>query len=222
MLEVEHLAVHRGVAAAVRDASFTVAAGEALAIAGPNGAGKSTLLGAIFGTLVPTGGAIRWQGTTLAGQRPSAIARRGIALAPEGRPLAGSLSVRDNLLAGGYVLGSLDAACTRLDELLPAFPTLAARLALSAASLSGGERQMLAIARALMARPTLLLLDEPMLGLAPRARAEIADVLRAVRAQGCSLLLADQQEDAASAIADRILHMDRGRLPAQQEGGGDS
>jgi branched-chain amino acid transport system ATP-binding protein len=219
MLEVEHLVVRRGAAIAVRDASFAVAAGEALAIAGPNGAGKSTVLGAIFGTLAPTGGAIRWQGVPLGGGRPGAVARRGIALVPEGRLLAGSLSVLDNLLAGGYVLGNLDAARVRLDELLPAFPSLGARLALPAASLSGGERQMLAIARGLMARPALLLLDEPMLGLAPRARAEIAAVLGAVRAQGCSLLLADQQEDAVATIADRILHMDRGCLPAQQGGG---
>jgi branched-chain amino acid transport system ATP-binding protein len=219
MLEVEHLAVRRGAVEAVREATFVLAAGEAVAIAGPNGAGKSSLLGAIFGTVVPASGAIHWRGEALTGLRPGAVARRGIALAPEGRLLAGSLSVRDNLLAGGYVLGDLDAARARLGELLPAFPALAARLALPAASLSGGERQMLAIARGLMARPALLLLDEPMLGLAPRARVEIAEVLRALRSQGCGLLLADQQEDAVAAIADRILHMDRGRLPAQREGG---
>jgi branched-chain amino acid transport system ATP-binding protein len=122
--------------------------------------------------------------------------------------------VRDNLLAGGYVLGDLAQAERRLAELLPDFPALAGSLDRPAASLSGGERQMLAIARGLMARPALLLLDEPMLGLAPRARSQIAALLRTVQVKGCSLLLADQHGTAVAAIADRVLHMDRGRLPA--------
>jgi len=203
MLEIGDLVVRYGAVHAVRGISLSVTPGEIVALAGPNGAGKSSILNAVFGVVRPAAGRIRFDGSEIAGRAPHRVARLGIALAPEGRMLAGSLSVRDNLLSGALVLAG-DAEA-RMAELLPAFPVLASRLDRPAATLSGGEAQLLAIARGLMARPRLLLLDEPTLGLSPRARLEIAAALQAARAGGTALLLAEQSERVATGLADRTV-----------------
>ena len=212
-LEVRGLVVRYGAIDAVRGVSFVVGTNESVALAGPNGGGKSSILNAIFGSLRTTGrsfGAITSGGTDILGLPSHRVARLGIALAPEGRMLAAGLSVRDNLLSGALALQG--AADTRLAEVLAGFPVLAARLDRPAATLSGGEAQLLAIARGLMARPRLLLLDEPTLGLSPRARNEIAAALQAARAGGIALLLAEQSAQVAASLADRVLLMAGGRM----------
>ena len=202
--------VFYGAVEAVRGVSFAVGAGEIVALSGPNGAGKSSILNAVFGVVRPTTGTIRFAGTSIAGQPAHRVAPLGIALAPEGRALAGSLSVRDNLRSGAHALAG--DATARLDEVLAMFPALAGWLDRPAATLSGGEAQLLAIARGLMARPKLLLLDEPTLGLSPRARREIGAALQAARAAGIALLLAEQSERVAAALADRVLTLRGGRI----------
>jgi len=199
-----------GAVEAVRGVSFAVGAGEIVALSGPNGAGKSSILNAVFGVVRPTTGTIRFAGASIDGMPSHRVAQLGIALAPEGRALAGSLSVRDNLRSGGHALAG--DATVRLEEVLAMFPGLADRLDRPAATLSGGEAQLLAIARGLMARPKLLLLDEPTLGLSPRARREIGAALQAARAAGIALLLAEQSERVAAALADRVLTLRGGRI----------
>jgi len=199
-----------GAVEAVRGVSFAVGAGEIVALSGPNGAGKSSILNAVFGVVRPTTGTIRFAGASIDGMPSHRVAQLGIALAPEGRALAGSLSVRDNLRSGAHALAG--DATVRLEEVLAMFPGLADRLDRPAATLSGGEAQLLAIARGLMARPKLLLLDEPTLGLSPRARREIGAALQAARAAGIALLLAEQSERVAAALADRVLTLRGGRI----------
>jgi ABC-type branched-subunit amino acid transport system ATPase component len=212
MLEVAGLMVCYGAVEAVRGVSFAVGAGEIVALSGPNGAGKSSILNAVFGVVRATTGTIRCAGTSIADMPSHRVARLGIALAPEGRALAGGLSVRDNLRSGAHALDG--NAMARLDEVLAMFPALADWLDRPAATLSGGEAQLLAIARGLMARPKLLLLDEPTLGLSPRPRREIGAALQAARAEGIALLLAEQSERVAAALADRVLHLRGGRIEA--------
>ena len=199
-----------GAVEAVRGVSFAVGAGEIVALSGPNGAGKSSILNAVFGVVRPTTGTIRFAGASIDGMPSHRVAQLGIALAPEGRALAGSLSVRDNLRSGAHALAG--DATVRLEEVLAMFPGLADRLDRPAATLSGGKAQLLAIARGLMARPKLLLLDEPTLGLSPRARREIGAALQAARAAGIALLLAEQSERVAAALADRVLTLRGGRI----------
>jgi ABC-type branched-subunit amino acid transport system ATPase component len=211
-LEVRDLVVRYGAVEAVRGVSFNVGTDEIVALAGPNGAGKSSILNAVFGALPAGGhssGAIS-PGPDTGARHSHRIARLGIALAPEGRMLAGSLSVRDNLLSGGYALRGETA--TRLADVLAGFPALADRLDLPAATLSGGEAQLLAIARGLMARPRLLLLDEPTLGLSPKARHAIGAALRAAQVAGIAVLLAEQNEQVAMSLADRVVRLTGGRL----------
>lgn len=212
MLEVADLAVRYGAIEAVRGVGFTVGAGEIVALSGPNGAGKSSVLNAVFGAVRPAGGMIHFHGESIVGLPSHRVARLGVALAPEGRALASSLSVRDNLRSGAHALAGDPSA--RLDEVLAMLPALNGWLDRPAATLSGGEAQLLAIARGLMARPKLLLLDEPTLGLSPRARREIGMALQAARNAGIALLLAEQSERVAATLADRVLNLRGGRLEA--------
>jgi branched-chain amino acid transport system ATP-binding protein len=215
MLDLRHVTVRHGATIAVRDVSLSVAAAELVALVGSNGAGKSSLARAIAGTHRPVEGVIRFAGTDITRFDAPAISALGLTHLPEGRPLAPTLSVRDNLLSGAYVLGSMARAQDRLTEVLPLFPALADRLAQPAALLSGGERQWLVVARALMARPRLLLIDEPTLGLGPRAARETLDVIAHLRASGTAILLIEQNAAMALHVADRALAMSAGRVIAE-------
>ena len=213
LLQVDRVRVNYGAIPAVIDVSLDVGAGEIVALLGPNGAGKSTLLKAIGGLLPVSAGTIIFgdngehQLQRLHGDQ---IARRGVSLVPEGRGIFPALSVEDNLLMGGYRAG--DDFDARLAMVTGYFPILAQRRGQAAASLSGGEQQQLAIARALMARPRLLMLDEMSLGLAPRVVTELFTVLRKINADGCAVLLVEQQVPQALAVADRVYVLERGRI----------
>lgn len=214
MLELDSVSVRHGPRTAVHGVSLSVAAGELVALVGPNGAGKSTLARAVAGTHRPVEGSIRFAGRDITRLRAPAIAACGLTHVPEGRPVALTLSVRDNLLAGSHVLGSLGVARRRLEELLPLFPGLTDKLDRAAAALSGGERQWLVVARALMARPRLLLIDEPTLGLGPRAARETLDIIAGLRAGGTAILLIEQNAALALPMADRALAMAGGHIVA--------
>jgi branched-chain amino acid transport system ATP-binding protein len=215
MLEVEHVTVRHGATIAVRDVSLRVAASELVALVGSNGAGKSSLARAISGAHRPVQGAIRFAGTDISRLDTPSISALGLTHLPEGRPLALTLDVRDNLLSGAYVLGSMAQAHDRLKEVLPLFPALADRIDQPAALLSGGERQWLVVARALMARPKFLLIDEPTLGLGPRAARETLDVIAGLRASGTAILLIEQNAALALGVADRALAMRNGHVVAE-------
>jgi len=192
---------YRGIAA-VQDLSLSLGQGQIVTVIGPNGAGKTTLLNAIMG-IHPARGSIRFQGQDLARLDIEARVQRGMVLVPERRELFSTLSVHDNLLLGGFVHRRRGAAATGLaiDAIYDAFPRLRERRAQHAGTLSGGERQMLAMGRALMAKPTLLMLDEPSLGLAPLIVAEIFRMIAALRDQGCAILLVEQNARAALQVA---------------------
>jgi branched-chain amino acid transport system ATP-binding protein len=183
-----------------------VAPGELVTVVGPNGAGKTTLLRAIIGLVPVREGTIVFEGEPLTGHPTESIVRRGITLVPEERELFGPLSVRDNLRLGAYPLGRRSRRArfaSGLERALALFPALRPRLGQAAATLSGGEQQMLALARALMAEPRLLLLDEPSMGLAPLVIREIYRALAALRRDGLTILLVEQNARAAFRIADR-------------------
>ena len=206
LLEVEDLRVRYGAVEAVHGVSFAVNAGEVTTLIGANGAGKSSTLAAISG-LVPAGGRIRFDARDIAGAPPHAIVRAGIVQVPEGREILAQMTVEENLLMGlrGRDRSDLGSAYER-------FPILRERRALLAGSLSGGEQQMLAIARALLARPRLLLLDEPSLGLAPLIVKRVFETLADLKGQGVTMLLVEQNALRALRIADRAYVMELGRL----------
>jgi branched-chain amino acid transport system permease protein len=220
LVEVRDLQVRRGAIPALRGVSLRVARGEMLAVIGPNGAGKSSLLGALVGLFSPLAGQIELDGASTAGLSPEELARRGVSLVPERRQLFGDLTVRENLILGAYsrygLRGSIGGlppeAAEQLEIVLDHFPTLRERLRQSAATLSGGEQQMLAIGRGLMSRPRLLLLDEPSLGLAPRLTAEIFTVLATLRERGMTAVLVEQNVRAALACADYVYWLERGSV----------
>ena len=199
----------------LKGVSLHVNEGEVVALLGANGAGKTTTLRAICGLLKPTGGTLTFAGEKLAGQPAEALVRRGITQVPEGRQVFGPLSVQDNLLLGAY---SRDRRAWReevpadLKRVFDLFPVLAERRHQRGASLSGGQQQMLAMGRALMARPRLLLLDEPCLGLAPLVAKQIMATISELRAQGTTVLVVEQNARAALAIADRGYVMETGKV----------
>ena len=209
VLEVSGLDGGYGPLRVLRDIALTVQQGEMLAVLGPNGAGKSTLMRALSGLLRPVSGSIRFAGTELAAAPAHRVARTGLVLVPEGRLVFPRLSVRDNLRLGAGARRDLDAA---IESMLRRFPKLAARLHLPAGMLSGGEQQMLAIARGLLAQPKLLLLDEPSLGLAPVVVEELFAALAELRRENMTLLVVDQMADLAIALADRCLVLANGRV----------
>jgi branched-chain amino acid transport system ATP-binding protein len=210
VLDVSGLTVRHGAFTAVEDATLTVRAGEIVALLGANGAGKSTTLRAILGLVRPDAGTIRFEGTEIGGLPAHARVRRGLALVPEGRELFPAMTVDENLdlgwTGGGEPAASLRA---RVREL---FPVLAERRRQLAGTLSGGEQQMLAIGRALMAGPRLLMLDEPSLGLAPRAVDALYDALAALSLNGLAMLLVEQHVGEALALAHRGYVMASGRI----------
>jgi len=195
----------------LRDVAVAVAQGEMVAVLGPNGAGKSTLMRALSGLGRPVGGEIRFVGEDIERLGANAIAARGLVLVPEGRQVFGELSVIDNLELGAYARPDA-AVAVRAEQLLARFPQLQARRDQRAGLLSGGEQQMLAIARGLMARPRVLMLDEPSLGLAPKLVEELYDLLAALRDEGVTVLLVDQAAVMALSVADRGYVLQSGRI----------
>ena len=214
-LSVSGLGASYGAVAALHDVSLEVRPGEIVCVIGGNGAGKTTLLKTIAGVLRPAAGRVLADGQDIGGRPSWWVARHGITLVPEGRGVFADQSVRDNLMLGALARQTArDAAAigADLDHALGLFPALAGKLELPAGSLSGGQQQMLAVARGLMARPRVLLLDEPSLGLAPLLVREIFAAVGRLRAQGVTVLLVEQMAAQALALADRAYVLDRGRI----------
>jgi branched-chain amino acid transport system ATP-binding protein len=215
LLELRQLSVQFGGITAVSDLSLQIWPGELVALLGANGAGKTTTLRAIS-RLVPTsGGQILWQGAEISRLSTERTVKLGIGHCPEGRRVLARQSVAANLELGAWLRRDRAAIAADLDRCYQLFPRLAERRRQLAGSLSGGEQQMLAIARALMGRPTLLLLDEPSLGLAPLLVAEVMRTLAELRRQGLTLLLVEQNANAALAIADRAVVLEAGAVTLQ-------
>ena len=213
LLELKDLCVSYGPVEAVHDVTLTVNEGEIVTVIGPNGAGKTTLLAAAMG-LLPSRGTVALGGQTLARPSVEAMVARGVGLVPEKRELFGEMSVEDNLLLGGFSLwrrGQRNQSA-RMAEVYDIFPRLQERCAQMASTLSGGERQMLAIGRALMAKPRLLMLDEPSLGLAPLIVREVMHVVASLRERGVSVLLVEQNARAALQVADRAYVLEMGAV----------
>ncbi len=196
------------------DLSLTVADGEVVVIVGANGAGKTTLLKTLSGILSPSGGRILLDGVEIGGRPSYWVARRGVVLVPEGRGIFGDQTVRDNLLLGALVRAERNAAALGrdLERALALFPPLRERLDRLAGALSGGQQQMLALARGLLARPRVLLLDEPSLGLSPLLVRQIFDAIARLKAEGLTILLVEQLAGQALALADRAYVLERGRI----------
>ncbi len=212
LLRVDQLEVRYGQLAAVRGVSFHVDAGELVGVIGPNGAGKSTTLAAIAGLLRPAAGSIEFDGESIAGSKPDAIVRRGIALVPEGRHIFGSLTTEENLQIGASIRRDRAGIASDIERVLTVFPRLRDYLKTSAGRLSGGEQQQLAIARALLARPKLLMLDEPSLGLAPIIVDRVFDTVAELRREGVTVLLVEQNARVAVELADRTYVLRQGAV----------
>ena len=210
MLQVEALHAGYGSVEVLWDIDLEVGENEIVALVGSNGAGKTTLLRSISGMIRPSAGEVHFGGEPLAGLRPEQIVTRGVAHVPEGRRLFQGLTVRENLMAGGYA--HRDGA--EVERAVDLFPQLGERMSQLAGSLSGGEQQMCAIARGLMSRPRLLMLDELSLGLAPKLVDEIIERLQVLAGQGTALLVVEQDVDAALRIATRGYVLETGRISA--------
>ena len=192
LMTIHSLRVTYGIIKALHDVSIKVNEGEILSIIGANGAGKSTLLRTIAGIVRPTSGEIEYEGKRITRERPDRIVRLGIAMVPEGRQVFPQLTVKENLEVGGHTLRSRALKKELFDLSLATFPRLKERLKQDAGTLSGGEQQMLAVARALMSNPRLLLLDEPSMGLSPIMTREIFSLIRGVNEKGISIILVEQ------------------------------
>jgi branched-chain amino acid transport system ATP-binding protein len=215
VLEVEALSARYGHVQALRPVNLHVGDGELVAILGPNGAGKSTLMRALLG-LIPTEGQVRFRGRNVPRRNPVAATALGLILVPEGRGIFGPMTVGENLELGAYLLtGGKAEFARRHERVLTLFPRLKERLAQVAGSLSGGEQQMLAIGRALMAEPKILLLDEPSLGLAPRVIEEILEKLGALNRAGLPIILVEQKAPLALKLASRAYLMSVGTIAAE-------
>jgi branched-chain amino acid transport system ATP-binding protein len=216
LLEVSHLTVRYGRVTAVKDVSFGVAPGAVLAVLGRNGAGKSSLLAAIVGAVRPAEGRVLWEGRDVTRRPPDRKARDGVVMIPEGRRVFPRLTVRENLVLGGFGLDrdERERALHRVGDL---FPVLRERAGALAGLLSGGQQQMLALARALMGSPRLLLLDEPSLGLAPKVIDEVYRQLGALRGQGITIVLVEQHVSRALEFADRALVLNLGEVVLEDD-----
>ena len=212
MLQVEGVTVRYGHVAAVREATLSVAAGELVTLIGANGAGKSTLLKAISGLLPLAAGAIRFEGRSLGNASARAVLSAGIAHCPEGRRVFPQLTVRENLDMGAYLRRDRGAVASDLREVFALFPRLEERRSQAAGTLSGGEQQMLAIARALMSRPKLMLFDEPSLGLAPTLVERTFEIVAEIRRRGTTVLMVEQNALAALGMCDRSYLLETGRI----------
>jgi branched-chain amino acid transport system ATP-binding protein len=211
-LEIEGLGVRYGGVTAVRGVSVTVNRGEIVGLIGPNGAGKSTTLHAVVGLVPSHEGDVRLGGRSLRGRAPEAIARSGVALVPEGRRIFAELTVEENLRLGLAGRRSASGASADLERAFELFPVIREFRRRSAGALSGGQQQQLAIARALVAGPDVLLLDEPSLGLAPAIVDTVFETLAAIRERGLTVLLVEQRAQRTVALADRTYVLSNGEL----------
>ena len=211
MLEVSHLAVDHDQLRALWDVSFTVSEGERVALLGANGAGKSTTLGALLGLYRPAAGTILYRGQNVGGRDTADNVEDGIALVPEGRRLFPEMTVRENLEMGAYVRGKRGAVAESIARCYALFPVLEEKSRQPAGQLSGGQQQMVAIGRALMSRPKLLLLDEPFLGVAPIIIGEVMSALSLLSEEGVTLLLVEQNIHRAMDFVTRAYVIENGR-----------
>ena len=213
VLNVDKVSAYYGNLCAIRDVSFDVARGETVCVIGPNGAGKTTLLKAISGTLAKTTGAVRYRGESTAGTSPESRVARGLIHVPEGRQVFTSMTVEENIEMGAYARrGQGSNLKADIEAALKLFPRLSERRKQLAGTLSGGEQQMLAMARAVMGCPQLLMLDEPSMGLAPLVVAEIYRQVQALREQGVTILLVEQNAKIALKNSDRALVIASGEI----------
>ena len=210
MLKIDNLKVSYGNITALRGVSIEVAAGEIVAVIGPNGAGKSSLLLTLAGVARAQGGEVRFDGQPILGHAPEKLAAMGMALVPEGRHIFGSLTVAENIALGATTRRDRAEIAADTERALRMFPILRERYRGRAGKLSGGEQQMLAIARALMSRPKLLLLDEPSLGLAPLVVRQVYDAIFELKQRGLTVLVVEQSVNRALAAADRTYVMNSG------------
>jgi branched-chain amino acid transport system ATP-binding protein len=218
MLELDAVSTRYGVVPMLRDVSLSVGEGEIVCLLGPNGAGKSTTFNTIAGLLQPIAGEIRICGRTHRDVRTEKLAALGVGFVPEGRRLFPSLTVRENLKLGHAASGSTRTLAARIDAMARLFPRIAERLEQGAGTLSGGEQAMVALARALIGEPRLLIMDEPSLGLSPKLIDEYFDRLQAIRAAGTTLLVIEQNAEAALSIADRGYLLVRGEIAVSGRG----
>ena len=212
MLDVATINVHYGAIQALKEVSFHLEQNEIVALIGANGAGKSTSLNTISGILHPTSGRITFEGEEISATTPQEIVRKGIVQVPEGRHIFSSMSVWENLEMGAYTRSNRAEVKARMESVFERFPRLKERRNQAGGTLSGGEQQMLAIARALMAEPRVLLLDEPSMGLAPILVEQIFDIIREINDNGTSIILVEQNALMALSIADRGYVLDTGRV----------
>jgi len=216
LLEIENLHAAYGAIRALRGISFSVDAGQVVSLIGANGAGKSTTLNTISGFLKPTAGNIRFAGQDITGLRADQVTALGLIQVPEGRQVIANMSVLENLQMGGYLLTDRAKLKREIDRIFERFPRLGERWEQKAGSLSGGEQQMLAIGRALVAGPRLVMLDEPSMGLAPLLVNDVFDIIREIKANGTPILLVEQNARKALQVADYAYVLERGEIT--QEG----
>ena len=212
MLEITDLATSYGKIEALRSVSLSAKAGQVTCLLGPNGAGKSTLMLTLSGILKPQRGSVKFEGEELIGKTPAEIVSRGMALVPENRLVFPALTVRENLMAGAYRRRDASGIRSDIDAMFARFTRLKEREAQLAGTLSGGEQQMLAVARALMSRPRLLLMDEPSVGLAPLVVAEIFSIIGQLHSEGVSIFLVEQNAHMALKVAQHFYLMEQGRV----------
>ena len=217
MLEFRDVNVHYGAIHALKNISFSVEAGKIVTLVGANGAGKSTTLKAACGMLKPSSGQVFYQGKPITGMRPDQLLAAGIAHAPEGRGIFANLTVDENLQLGAFLRNDKVEIQADREKIFSLFPRLKERIWQNAGTLSGGEQQMLAIARALMSRPKILLLDEPSLGLAPQIIEKIFEIIEKVNKEGTTVLLVEQNANLAMEAAQYALVLEVGSVAAQGE-----
>ena len=212
MLTIDNLSVHYGGIHALQGVSLEVPEGKIVTLIGANGAGKSTTLKAVIGLVKASGGSVGWDGETISGLPTKDIVRRGVVLSPEGRRVFPNLTVDENLSLGAFCRSDKAAVAADRERVFSLFPRLKERMRQKAGTLSGGEQQMLAVGRAIMTSPKLLMMDEPSLGLAPLIVKMIFDIIREVNASGTTVLLVEQNAKAALEVADYGYVLETGRI----------